>query len=40
MIDAIVSAWVLSIGGPGVIGGLCAMIFVFAVAAIFFKMTT
>lgn len=40
MMDAIVSAWVNALGGAGIIGGVCALIFVVAVAAIFFKMTT
>lgn len=40
MMDAIVSAWVIAIGGPGIIGGLCAMIFIFMIGAVFFKMTT
>lgn len=37
--DAIVGAWVIAIGGPDVVGILCAMVFVFMVPFVFYKIT-
>lgn len=40
MMDAIAGAWVLALGGEGVIGILCALVFVFAIGFVFYKLTT
>ena len=38
--DAIVGAWVIAIGGEGVIGILCSLLFIFTIAFVFYKITT
>ena len=40
MMDAIVGAWVTAIGGEGVLGILCSLIFIFSIAFVFYKITT
>jgi len=40
MMDAIVGAWVEAIGGEPVIGALCSLLFIFAIAFVFYKIST
>lgn len=40
IMDAIVGAWVLAIGGEGVIGILCAILFIFSIGFVFYKIST
>ena len=40
MMDAIVSAWVQVIGGEATIGSVCAILFLFSLGFVFYKIST
>lgn len=40
MMDAIVSAWVIALGGEGIIGAMLGIAFIFTIVFVFYKITT
>lgn len=40
IMDAIVGAWVIALGGEGIIGAILGICFIFMIGFVFYKITT